>query len=132
MLGHWDRHGVGLFSVIRKDDEQFVGRVGYLLWDTERWENGISEVLEGDLELEIGWTILRAFWNQGYATEAAIACRDHAFDELGRDRVISLDRAGERCFDPSRREARRVVRARRRAREAGSVGVYALGNRPAR
>jgi RimJ/RimL family protein N-acetyltransferase len=90
MLGQWERHGVGLFSVLRKEDERLVGRVGYLLWDTERWVNAMYEQLDGDLELEIGWTILREFWNHGYATEAALACRDYAFGELGRDRVISL------------------------------------------
>ena len=90
MLEQWERHGVGLFSVLRKEDQQLVGRVGYLLWDTERWVNAMHEELDGDLELEIGWTIIREFWNQGYATEAALACRDHALGELGRDRVISL------------------------------------------
>ena len=90
MLKQWDRHGVGLFSVLRKDDERLVGRVGYLLWDSERWVNAMSEELDEPLELEIGWVVARAFWGQGYATEAAIACRDHAFGPLGRNRVISL------------------------------------------
>jgi RimJ/RimL family protein N-acetyltransferase len=90
MLGHWERHGVGLFSVLRKEDERLVGRVGYLLWDPERWANAMHEQLDGDLELEIGWTIVRSFWGNGYATEAALACRDHALGELGRERVISL------------------------------------------
>jgi len=90
MFGQWERHGVGLFSVLRKEDELFVGRVGYLLWDTERWVNAMHEELDGDLELEIGWTIVHELWGQGYATEAAAACRDHAFSGLGRDRVISL------------------------------------------
>jgi RimJ/RimL family protein N-acetyltransferase len=90
MLRQWARHGVGLFSVLRKEDGRLVGRVGYLLWDSERWVNAMHEELDGELELEIGWTLIRKFWNQGYATEAAAACRDHAFDELGRDRVISL------------------------------------------
>jgi RimJ/RimL family protein N-acetyltransferase len=90
MLGHWERHGLGLFSVLSKEDGQLVGRVGYLLWDPERWVNGIWERLDGDLELEVGWTIARRLWGKGYATEAALVCRDHAFAELGRDHVISL------------------------------------------
>ena len=90
MLGHWERHGVGLFSVLRKEDERLVGRVGYLLWDPERWANAMHEQLDGDLELEIGWTIVRSLWGNGYATEAALACRDHALGELKRQRVISL------------------------------------------
>jgi RimJ/RimL family protein N-acetyltransferase len=89
-LGQWERHGIGLFSVLRKEDERFVGRIGYLLWDAERWVNAVQEKLEGELELEIGWTVLGRLQGRGYATEAAIACRDHAFAELGRDRVISL------------------------------------------
>ena len=131
LLGHWDRHGIGLFSVLRREDDQFLGRVGYLLWDTERWENGISEVLEGDLELEIGWTILRAFWNQGYATEAAIACRDQAFGELGRDRIISLiapaNVASIRVAEKLGESYERDIELR-----LGPVGVYGLGKRPAR
>jgi RimJ/RimL family protein N-acetyltransferase len=131
LLGHWDRHGLGLFSVIRREDERFVGRVGYLLWDTERWENGVHEVLEGDLELEIGWAISRAFWSQGYATEAAIACRDHALGELGRDRVISLIAPANVA---SIRVAEKLGESHERDIELklGPVGVYSLGKRPAR
>jgi RimJ/RimL family protein N-acetyltransferase len=90
MLGQWERHGVGLFSVLNKEDGQLVGRVGYLLWDPDRWVNAMHEQLDGDLELEVGWTIARRLWGKGYATEAALVCRDHAFAELGHDHVISL------------------------------------------
>jgi RimJ/RimL family protein N-acetyltransferase len=128
---HWDRHGVGLFSVVRKDDERVIGRVGYLLWDDERWLNAMHEELDGELEYEIGWTIARAFWNQGYATEAAIACRDHAFGELGRDRVISLI-APENLA--SIRVAEKLGESYERDVELplGEVGLYSLGKRPAR
>lgn len=131
MLGQWERHGVGLFSVVRKDDDRLVGRVGYLLWDTERWVHAMREELEGDLELEIGWTLIRAFWNQGYATEAAIACRDHAFDELGRERVISLI-APENVA--SIRVAEKIGESYERDVELGlgPVRLYSLGKRPAR
>jgi RimJ/RimL family protein N-acetyltransferase len=131
MLRHWDRHGVGLFSVIRKEDERLVGRVGYLLWDPERWESALNEELEGDLEHEIGWTISRAYWNQGYATEAAIACRDHAFGDLGRDRVISLiapqNVASIRVAEKLGESHERDVELR-----LGVVRLYSLGNTPAR
>jgi RimJ/RimL family protein N-acetyltransferase len=131
MLGQWERHGVGLFSVVRKDDDRLVGRVGYLLWDTERWVHAMREELEGDLELEIGWTLIRAFWNQGYATEAAIACRDHAFGELGRERVISLI-APENVA--SIRVAEKIGESYERDVELGlgPVRLYSLGKRPAR
>lgn len=125
MLRHWDRHGVGLLSVLRKEDERLVARVGYLLWDPERWVNAMHEELEGDLELEIGWVVARAFWNQGYATEAATACRDHAFGALGRDRVISLI---DPQNVPSIRVAEKIGERYERDVEimVGPVGLYSL------
>ena len=133
MLRHWERHGVGLFSVVRKEDEVLLGRTGYLLWDTTRWVSAMHEEVDGELELEIGWTFARAFWNQGYATEAAIACRDHAFGELGRDRVISLI---ARPNIASIRVAEKIGETLERADIrslvlAGEVDLYSLGNRPA-
>jgi RimJ/RimL family protein N-acetyltransferase len=130
MLGHWERHGVGLFSVVRKEDEQLVGRVGYLLWDPDRWVNAIHEQLEGELELEIGWTTAREFWGNGYATEAALACRDHAFAELDRDHVISLI-APENVA--SIRVAEKIGESYERNVELPhmKVGLYSLGKRPA-
>ena len=131
MLKQWDRHGVGLFSVLRKEDERLIGRVGYLLWDPERWVSAMHEELEDPLELEIGWVIASPFWNQGYATEAAAACRDHAFDELGRDRVISLIapenlasiRVAEKIGERYERDVEIMV---------GPVGLYSLEKAPAR
>jgi ribosomal-protein-alanine N-acetyltransferase len=90
MMRHWDRHGIGLFSVVRKDDDRLLGRVGFLLWDPVRWVNAMREDLDGDLELEVGWTLASEHWNRGYATEAAVACRDLALGELGRQRIVSL------------------------------------------
>ena len=131
MLKQWHRHGVGLFSVLRKEDERLVGRVGYLLWDSERWVNAMHEELEDPLELEIGWVVASAFWNQGYATEAATACRDHAFGSLGRNRVISLI-APENT--PSIRVAEKIGERYERDVEimVGPVGLYALEKPPAR
>ena len=34
----------------------------------------------------------RPWWRRGYASEAALGCRDHAFGALDRRRVISLVR----------------------------------------
>jgi [ribosomal protein S5]-alanine N-acetyltransferase len=131
MLKQWERHGVGLFSVLRKEDERLIGRVGYLLWDSERWVNAMHEELDGDLELEIGWVVASAYWNKGYATEAAAACRDNAFSRLGRDRVISL-------IDPQNLPSIRVAEkiGERYERDVeiivGPVGLYALEKPPAR
>jgi len=44
------------------------------------------------LTAEFGYWISEAFWGRGFATEAALACRDYAFAKLHKPRVISLVR----------------------------------------
>jgi RimJ/RimL family protein N-acetyltransferase len=39
---------------------------------------------------ECGWTLARASWGKGYATEGARRAMAYAFTELNRDHVISL------------------------------------------
>ena len=91
MRAHWRRYGVGLFSVLRKEDESVIGRVGLLLWDVASWRNGLRVAeLRGQIETEIGWSIAHAEWGKGYATEAARAVRDWALGERGLRRLISL------------------------------------------
>jgi RimJ/RimL family protein N-acetyltransferase len=90
MARHWEWYGIGLFTVEHRDEGHVLGRVGLLVWDPERWLNGSHERLEGPLETEIGWTLGRRHWGRGYATEAALACREWALGELGLKRLISL------------------------------------------
>ena len=42
--------------------------------------------------LELIWTIRRQSWGQGYATEGARAALAYVFEDMRRDRVISLIR----------------------------------------
>jgi len=105
MVRHWDRHGVGLFSVVRKSDERLVGRVGFLLWDLETWLHAMLREPNGRTETEIGWTLAREHWGSGYATEAGTAARDWALHELGARRLISLIQRGN---DASVRVAERL------------------------
>ena len=133
MIGQWERHGLGLFSVLRKEDERFVGRIGYLLWDTDRWVNAMHERSSTGISSSRSAGPSRPqFWGNGYATEAAIACRDYAFAELGRERVISL-------IEPDNVASIRVAEKigesyerRRRAQLGDASTLYSLGKRPAR
>jgi len=45
--------------------------------------------VDGAMETDIGWHVLRAKWGQGYATEAACASRDFAFTQLGVGRLVA-------------------------------------------
>ncbi|MFT3889438.1 MAG: GNAT family N-acetyltransferase [Arachnia sp.] len=54
---------------------------------------GVTWQLIGDERvLEVGYLFNRTYWHQGYAIEAAQACRDWAFRELGAERVHSIIR----------------------------------------
>lgn len=70
-LNHQDRYGYGLYSVILKSNQELMGDCGL-----EHAE------FEGQLCVEIGYDLLSKYWNQGYATEAARAVRDHAIEKL--------------------------------------------------
>ncbi|HSJ85922.1 MAG TPA: GNAT family N-acetyltransferase, partial [Anaerolineales bacterium] len=47
-----------------------------------------------DVGAELGYDFRSDFWNRGYATEAASAVRDYAFDVLHLPQLISLIRVG--------------------------------------
>jgi RimJ/RimL family protein N-acetyltransferase len=75
MIGAWHAQGFAMFSVIEKTTGRWIGRVGP--WMPEGWSGS-----------EIGWAIIRECWGRGYATEAAIASADWAFDVLGWTEII--------------------------------------------
>lgn len=46
--------------------------------------------IEGQPEIEVGYRLARAWWGQGFATEAARGVRNYAFHSLGLSRLVSL------------------------------------------
>ncbi|MBL7490681.1 GNAT family N-acetyltransferase [Frankia sp. AgB1.9] len=68
----WTNRGHGLFAVQLKTTGEFVGRIGPQFWD----EFG---------EVEMAWTLRAEAWGRGYATEAAQACIDWAFEHLAEN-----------------------------------------------
>jgi RimJ/RimL family protein N-acetyltransferase len=75
VTGAWVVRGFSMFSYIEKATGRWIGRGGP--WQPEGWPG-----------LEVGWALVRSAWGKGYATEAATACIDWAFDALGWDNVI--------------------------------------------
>lgn len=76
---YYREHGFGLWATVRKADGALLGRVGLL-----------AQEIDGRREVEVGYALGRPFWGHGYALEAARACRDWAFRNLGVPHVISL------------------------------------------
>jgi RimJ/RimL family protein N-acetyltransferase len=77
LIGHWTLRGFGMWALEERATGKFVGRAG--LHYPEGWP-----------DREVGWALRREHWSKGYATEAARASLDHAFDALGWERAISL------------------------------------------
>lgn len=80
-LDHQDQYGYGLFSVILKEKGELIG-------------DCCLEQMDDMNAVELGYDFRSDFWNQGYATEAACAVRDYAFEVLRLPELISLIRVG--------------------------------------
>ena len=75
MPGAWMLQGFAMFTVEEKSTGRWLGQIGP--WQPEGWPG-----------TEVGWAFKRASWGRGYATEAAVAAIDWAFDTLGWTDVI--------------------------------------------
>jgi RimJ/RimL family protein N-acetyltransferase len=102
-LVRWEANGFGHFVI--EHEGEVIGRAGFLVWDPDEWRTGTLPELGDRAAVELGWMLGRAHWGNGYAVEAALACRDHAFRELGLARLISLIAPGN---DPSMRVAEKI------------------------
>lgn len=80
-LSRYERDGHGLWLVTDRATGEPMGTIG-LAW----------QEVEDERLPEVGWLLHRPFWGRGYATEAAVASRDAAFDRWGRAFVVSLIR----------------------------------------
>jgi RimJ/RimL family protein N-acetyltransferase len=75
------RDGHALWLVTEKESGLPLGQVGLVM-----------QTIDGAVIPEIGYLIHRPYWRHGYAAEAALGTRSHAFGVLGYPRVISLIR----------------------------------------
>lgn len=87
----YEEHGFGLWVMESRKTGDFLGDCGLT-----------PQTVEGVTDIEVGWHTRRACWNQGLATEAALACRDLGFATFGLTRLISI-------IDPENIASRRVA-----------------------
>jgi ribosomal-protein-alanine N-acetyltransferase len=72
--------GIGVWAIVERSGEEAIGYGGLFFF----------EDVCGEPETEIGYRLARSYWGRGYATEAARAVRDYAFNTLNHSRLISM------------------------------------------
>lgn len=70
----YKKNGIGRYAVILKENNEFIGWAGLKL---------VKEKINGHQNYhDIGFRIIRDYWGNGYATEAAQAWVDYGFNKL--------------------------------------------------
>jgi RimJ/RimL family protein N-acetyltransferase len=91
MIGSWRFDGLGPFVVeTAAPDRQVVGLAGLMVFDTRGWTPSTWTKAGSHAQPELGWSLMRTHWGHGYATEAAAAIRDWAYERPNIDRLVSL------------------------------------------
>lgn len=80
-LQRYKEYGFGLWAVVLKETGTMIGQCGLSMQDFNS-----SKVLE------VGYLFQKDYWHHGYASEAAIACKEYAFDKLNATEVYSIIR----------------------------------------
>lgn len=78
---HFAAHGYGFGAVERRSDGALLGMVGL---------KQVLPELPCAPAVEVGWRLGRAYWGQGYATEAARGWIDWGFATLGLEEIVAF------------------------------------------
>jgi [ribosomal protein S5]-alanine N-acetyltransferase len=76
ILNYKKRPGLGIWATLLKESNTFIGGSGLVYYDNTS-------------EIEIGYRMLKEYWNQGYATEASKALLQYGFEQLGLKKIVS-------------------------------------------
>lgn len=82
----YQEYGFGLWAVVLKETGVMIGQCGVTMQDYN----------DGKI-MEVGYLFQKEYWHQGYASEAAIACKEYAFDKLGATEIYSIIRDTNRA-----------------------------------
>jgi len=82
---HFERHGFGLWALQIRLNSAFIGFVGL---HRPTFAAAFMPCVE------IGWRLATQYWGRGYATEAACAVRDFAFDHCRLTEIVSFTTVG--------------------------------------
>ena len=77
-IENYKKYGFGLWAVTLKKTGEFIGDCGITIQN-----------IDGELLPEIGYHINKNYWRQGFAKEAAKACRDWVFNNTEYNAIYS-------------------------------------------
>jgi ribosomal-protein-alanine N-acetyltransferase len=72
-------NGFGMYALIQKSDNQLIGICGFF-----------TEEIDGQQHIELAYRLAKKYWGLGFATEAAIALKQYAFEILSIHELISI------------------------------------------
>jgi RimJ/RimL family protein N-acetyltransferase len=113
LMRRWRETGLAFSAAERRADGAVVGMVGL-----SRIGFGAPSPLNGCVE--VGWRLARAYWGEGYATEAARAWITHGFDAVGCDEIVAFTVPANR---PSQAVMRRLGMVRDPSRDFAHPGL---------
>ena len=70
--------GLGVWAVVERDTEQVVGTIL------------LKPLPPTDLQIEVGWHLVRRVWGKGYASEAARVVMRYGFVDLRLDYILAV------------------------------------------
>jgi RimJ/RimL family protein N-acetyltransferase len=108
------QEGFGLWLITLRATGEFVGDCGLT-----------PQEIEGTTDIEVGYHVRADLQGHGYATEAAVACRDYARDVLSAKRLIAIIDPDN---IPSQRVAQKIGLSHERdatSRSGAPVRIYA-------
>lgn len=91
-INRYRNNTLGLQALITKDSGELAGMCGLLVQE-----------INGNMEIEVGYHLLKRFWGKGYATEAAQMFRDYGFNNSDTATIISI-------IDPLNEQSKKVAR----------------------
>lgn len=81
LKSHHEEHGFTFFATEEVESKQLIGFVGLARPNFSSFFTPC---------VEIGWRLHHRYWNNGYASEAATACLNYAFNNLDLTEVYSF------------------------------------------
>lgn len=93
---HWDEHRFGFFALEPLSGPLAGELIGFCGVHHPTFIPAVAD------RTELGYRLARPAWGHGFATEAALACRDDAFYRVGLPELIAL-------IDPANTRSARVA-----------------------